>query len=90
MTMNIYINIANLEKLNKENNKSGLINQLLDVHFKHKTTFPAVQMRDNQVFMAEAETPEKEHEAIFGKKKFCKHGADSKFCRFAKPGKSCK
>ena len=37
MTMNIYINRSNTEKLEKEANKSGLINRLLEEYFNSLT-----------------------------------------------------
>lgn len=99
MTMNIYINVTNLEKLNKEENKSGLINSLLDEHYHHVSTFPAVQLKDDRVFLSEAETPEKISEGHLKEMdlrrqargiKVCRHGVSPKFCKFAKPGKLCK
>ena len=38
MTMNIYINVQNIEDLNKVENKSGLINELLEKHFNTGVT----------------------------------------------------
>lgn len=94
MTMNIYINVDNLKRLSKEQNKSGLINDLLDKHYNHKSTFPAVQLNDNKVFMDESDTPESAFSHLQNEfernRKICKHGADPKLCKFAKPGKPCK
>lgn len=85
MNMNIYITKANEKMLREhtEQSMSGLINYLLAEYFDSKKDNPASTKEEVIGLYVNAG-------AVAEGKKWCKHGYDPKFCKFAKPGKACK
>lgn len=82
----LYIHHPGFEK---EKKKSDLVNQLLDSYYEVTAPsnvksalaagFSAIKDPEQAISIVEDLVP-----------KLCGHGADPKFCRFAKPGKQCK
>lgn len=101
MAMNIYINVQNIERLSKEPNKSGLINELLDAHYGHLSSYPKIRLSDSGIVENESDVrfdlppvitqPKEALNAVKGQlDKTCKHGFPPAFCKHSKPGKPCK
>lgn len=81
----LYINQPSFED---EPNKSGLVNSLLEHHYGVITVSSStVAMTADNVAQLKRVRP------LSGQlidAETCKHGADPKFCKKAKPGKVCK
>ena len=77
------------QRLDDEKNKSGLINDLLAQHYEG---LPAHEFGEERTVKERVAIKEPEDilEVFPGAVKFCEHGSDPRFCKFAKPGKECK